>query len=404
MKYLNYIILISFLISFISCTTASDPQMYEVKVNLSPSGEGSVEPSADSLYEEGSVITLRASGSEAFAFSGWSGDISSSENPLRLTVDKNYNMTAGFARKQYNLTISKTGEGTVQETVVQAKTYEHGAVVELRASPETAYEFQNWTGDLNSTDNPKTIVMNGPKSVTANFQVKPTKAAVKININWSSLDQSLSKTKIKGLSDSVTHFGARLVYPVQNAVFIQSVEKVTADSLGIITMEVPSADSARLLVTAVRYENGNHKVFGMGVLEDLTIDHGTAYDWSVDDISWTKPTWKVADSLAADYESGIFKVSKDRTYFDMWYLVKTPYITDPLADYEKLIIKLNGTGGEESYQNGYREFRAVAENPTPGTANQQSYSFFPWLDSDKFNLPSARYVVEKKGSFSVSWE
>ncbi|HKL18707.1 MAG TPA: hypothetical protein VJ905_07050 [Halalkalibaculum sp.] len=404
MKFLKYIIVTALLISFISCTTSSEPQMYEVEISVNPSAEGTIHPSADSLYEEGSVITFRANGSEAYAFSEWTGDVSSSKNPLQLTVDKNYNITAGFARKQYDLTVDKTGDGTVQETVVQAKTYEHGAVVELRATPETGYEFKDWSGDLNSTDNPKTLVMDGPKTVTANFQVNPTKAAVKINIDWTSLDQSLNKAKYKGISDSVTHFGARLVYPAQNAVFIQSVEKVTADSLGIITMEVPSADTARLLVTAVRYENGNHKVFGMGVLEDITIDNGTAYDWSVEDISWTKPTWKVADSLATDYGNGTFTVSKEKTYFDLWYLVKTPYITDPLANYEQLIIKLNGTGGEESYENGYREFRAVAENPTPGTANQQSYSFFPWLDSDKFNLPSARYVVEKKGNFTVYWE
>lgn len=389
---------------FISCKSGTNTTLHEVTVTATPANGGTISPSADGTYEEGSTITLQATGNEAFAFSKWSGDVSSSENPLQLTVDQDYSIMVTFAKKKYELTVNKTGEGTIQERVVQAKIYEHGTVVELSADPETGYEFKEWTGDLNSTDNPKTIVMDEPKTVTAHFEVKPTKAAIKINVDWTSLDQSISQGKLKGISDSVTHFGSRLVYPNQNAVFQQSVEKVTADSMGVITMEVPAADTARLLVAAVRNESGKDKVFGFGVLEDLTIENGTSYDWSVDEITWTNPSWKVVDSLATDYENGTFTVSKDRSKFNLWYLVKTPYITESMAGYEDLIVKLNGTGAQEDYKNGYREFRVVASNPTPGTANEQTYSFFPWLDSDKFNLPNARYVVEEKGSFTVNWE
>ncbi len=42
-------------------------------------------------------------------------------------------------------------------------------VVTLTANPLPGYEFTGWSGDPTGTNNPESIVMDGPKSVTANF-------------------------------------------------------------------------------------------------------------------------------------------------------------------------------------------------------------------------------------------
>jgi uncharacterized delta-60 repeat protein len=42
-------------------------------------------------------------------------------------------------------------------------------VVTLTAVPNTGYAFVNWSGDLSGNNNPETLTMDGPKSVTANF-------------------------------------------------------------------------------------------------------------------------------------------------------------------------------------------------------------------------------------------
>ena len=48
--------------------------------------------------------------------------------------------------------------------------YSNGTSVTLTAIPATNYRFINWSGDLMGTENPKSITMNGNKSVTANFE------------------------------------------------------------------------------------------------------------------------------------------------------------------------------------------------------------------------------------------
>ena len=48
-------------------------------------------------------------------------------------------------------------------------TFTSGASVHLEAMPASGYRFNNWTGDLSSTTNPTTIVIDCDKKITANF-------------------------------------------------------------------------------------------------------------------------------------------------------------------------------------------------------------------------------------------
>jgi uncharacterized repeat protein (TIGR02543 family) len=81
--------------------------------------------------------------------------------------------TASF-KTQYSLTASTnpTGGGTA----VPAGTtwYDSGKVVTVLAKPNTGYDFIGWSGDISGKVNPRTITMNGPKNVTANFIEKVT--------------------------------------------------------------------------------------------------------------------------------------------------------------------------------------------------------------------------------------
>ena len=74
---------------------------------------------------------------------------------------------------RYELTIASTGGGSVTTPGEGAFTHDAGTVVSLVASPDSAYRFTNWTGDVGTiadvTAASTAITMSGDCSITANF-------------------------------------------------------------------------------------------------------------------------------------------------------------------------------------------------------------------------------------------
>jgi hypothetical protein len=56
-----------------------------------------------------------------------------------------------------------------------------GASVQLTATPQSGHQFTGWAGSANGTANPLTLVMDGPKSVVAQFT--PTSVSVRLESN-----------------------------------------------------------------------------------------------------------------------------------------------------------------------------------------------------------------------------
>ena len=69
-----------------------------------------------------------------------------------------------------NISISPTGAGAVTKNPDSpGGVYSSGSTVQLTAYTNYGFNFKNWSGALTGTENPKSIVMNANKSVTANF-------------------------------------------------------------------------------------------------------------------------------------------------------------------------------------------------------------------------------------------
>jgi endo-1,4-beta-xylanase len=66
-------------------------------VSIGVSGSGTTSPSAGSYsFQAGSTATISATPLQGAVFSGWSGSVSGSANPLTFTVDGNKSLTANF--------------------------------------------------------------------------------------------------------------------------------------------------------------------------------------------------------------------------------------------------------------------------------------------------------------------
>lgn len=75
----------------------TDPPVsqYNLIVNTSPDEGGSVTPSSGQ-YDEDSNVSVTATANEDWEFVEWTGDISSTDNPLSFNIQQNTSITAHF--------------------------------------------------------------------------------------------------------------------------------------------------------------------------------------------------------------------------------------------------------------------------------------------------------------------
>jgi len=170
MRYISYCFSTLLLLFFLSSCGSESTPVYSLTTTPTPDDAGSVSPSSGE-YDEGESVEISAIPNEDWIFDGWQGDATGSDNPTTVTMDADKDIAATFVLREYPLTIETDGEGTVSEQIVQEKTtdYEAGTTVELTANAADGWEFVEWQGDLNSSSNPNTIIIDGDKNITAVF-------------------------------------------------------------------------------------------------------------------------------------------------------------------------------------------------------------------------------------------
>jgi hypothetical protein len=118
-------------------------------------------------YSAGESVTLQATPSAGYSFVNWAGDVTDINSSVTIVMNSNKSVTAHFAINTYLLNVTAPN-GSVTKSP-NKNSYNSGEVVTLTATPDTGYHFSNWSGDASGTSSSTTIVMNGNKSVTANF-------------------------------------------------------------------------------------------------------------------------------------------------------------------------------------------------------------------------------------------
>jgi hypothetical protein len=183
MNFFTQSLILSFILSIIfsSCAIEETPK-YTLSTTVSPSDGGKITLSPQSPdYKAGDVVTLTAEPNEHWVFKQWEGDGSGSSTPLQITMSSDKSVVGVFVKRDYPLTLTIEGEGTVEEKIVTnpgGKVYPHGTSVELTPKPNNGWIFSSWGGDLTGAETPKKIMIDKEKKVTVKFIRSPTVTAL----------------------------------------------------------------------------------------------------------------------------------------------------------------------------------------------------------------------------------
>ena len=173
-KWACFVCLILCGLTLISCRSSdASEETFLLQINIEPEEGGMAIPGSGS-YTEGSEVEILAEANENWQFHQWSGDITSENNPITVTVNRDLTLTAEFMPVTYALQITKVGDGSVEQELIQQKSeeYEAGSVIQLTAVAAEGWFFSGWEGDLVGSENPETIEMNSPKQITVVFERK----------------------------------------------------------------------------------------------------------------------------------------------------------------------------------------------------------------------------------------
>ncbi len=158
---------------------------YELNINSTEGGSVSEPDEGTFDYEKGTVVNLEAVADENHTFVGWTGDNrtiedkESSETTIEMHDD--YNITAEFEIKSYDLSVDVEGKGEVEveiddenETFNEAwsDTLDHGTVIVLNATAGEDSLFEGWTGDTDEIEEEESqieITIYDDMDLTANF-------------------------------------------------------------------------------------------------------------------------------------------------------------------------------------------------------------------------------------------
>lgn len=146
--------------------TANFEQIPQYSLQVTSTGEGTVMPESGTFYE-GDTVVITASASTGWHFDSWGGSIVDSINPVTIIMDSDKDITASFSKNIYSLSVVTDGQGN---TTPSSGSFEYGDTVTLEATADQGWRFTGWSGDLNETSNPTSVIMNSDKNITAHFE------------------------------------------------------------------------------------------------------------------------------------------------------------------------------------------------------------------------------------------
>ena len=147
-------------------------QTYAITVSADPSNGGTATGSG--TYNYGQSCTVTATPNTGYNFINWTenGNVVSTDADYTFTVTSNCNLVAHFQLQSYTITVS--ADPSDGGSVTGGGTYNYGQGCTVTATPNTGYNFINWTenGSVVSTNASYTFTVTGNRNLVAHFQLQ----------------------------------------------------------------------------------------------------------------------------------------------------------------------------------------------------------------------------------------
>jgi uncharacterized protein (TIGR02145 family)/uncharacterized repeat protein (TIGR02543 family) len=122
-------------------------QTYKLATNISTPNSGTVSRSPDKTeYAFGEPVTVTATPANGYTFTGWSGAVSGTTNPVTVTMNGDKALTAGFGKqgaKQFTVYFNSNGGGNAP-VAITADSGSNISLPDQRAMEKNGYSFGGW--------------------------------------------------------------------------------------------------------------------------------------------------------------------------------------------------------------------------------------------------------------------
>lgn len=145
------------------------------QLTVSENGSGTVSRTPSKTnYSCDEQVEIRATAAAGWTFTGWSGDLTGSQNPATVIMDGSKTITAIFKENKFTVTLEKQGGEDNEEpgttSVSVAGPYYEGQRVTLSAVPSTGYRFVKWvSGSTEYTEAEIDVTISANVTYTAVF-------------------------------------------------------------------------------------------------------------------------------------------------------------------------------------------------------------------------------------------
>lgn len=315
------------------------------EIEHSEGGSITMDP-ALSVFSHGQELTLLAVAKPGFAFSSWQGDVSSTDNPLKITVVENVSVLATF-KPLWPVFVEQAAGGRIL-TNPEANLFIEGSRVSVIAVPEDGYRFDRWLGALSGSDSAATLIINEPKSISAVFaEHRAPEISTNMSVSRIGVGDNLTVTaEVSGtaplsfqwLKDGVVLDGAILPSLILNDVELQDsgiYSLAVSNAAGELAKEVLDLGVLRPVVVLSQPSFVEHMARSRLVLEvALEGDGPLVYEWSKDGVSLgSSQEPKLLFDALEESDSGIYTLSVvngvSNVVSEPITLQVTPYIEPP---------------------------------------------------------------------------